>query len=145
MANGRLLIVDIRHMRAYARDIESCGLKIAERRSLGIRSWYGLGPGAATRLVAAIKPWKTRNGCFSVRYLRGWAALVSKRSTSSRVRMLYCSVPKLARTDPAAWIGNEIVPSTFWPSFSISDRIITAAWSSKPSGFPVRRSGNGTR
>ena len=31
-------------------------LKISDRRSLGPRFWYGAGPWAATRLVAAIKP-----------------------------------------------------------------------------------------
>jgi len=40
----------------YARELEACGLKITDRRSLGIRFWYAFGPWAATRLVAAIKP-----------------------------------------------------------------------------------------
>jgi ubiquinone/menaquinone biosynthesis C-methylase UbiE len=52
---GKLAIADIRYTRAYARELESCGLKITERRSLGIRFWYG-NPWAATHLVAAIKP-----------------------------------------------------------------------------------------
>ena len=53
---GKLAIADIRHTRAYAGDLEACGLKITERRSLGVRFWYAAGPWAATRLVAAIKP-----------------------------------------------------------------------------------------
>jgi ubiquinone/menaquinone biosynthesis C-methylase UbiE len=53
---GKLAIADIRYTRAYASELESCGLKITERRSLGARFWYGAGPWAATRLVAAIKP-----------------------------------------------------------------------------------------
>jgi arsenite methyltransferase len=53
---GKLAIADIRHTRAYASELEACGLKITERRSLGARFWYGAGPWAATRLVAAIKP-----------------------------------------------------------------------------------------
>ena len=53
---GKLAIADIRHTRAYAGELEACGLKITERRSLGVRFWYGAGPWAATRLVAAIKP-----------------------------------------------------------------------------------------
>jgi arsenite methyltransferase len=53
---GKLAIVDIRHTRVYARELESRGLKITERRSLGVRSWFGVGPWVATRLVAAIKP-----------------------------------------------------------------------------------------
>ena len=52
---GKLLIADIRYTRAYARELEVCGLKITEHRSLGVRFWYG-GPWAAVRLVAAIKP-----------------------------------------------------------------------------------------
>jgi arsenite methyltransferase len=56
--DGKLAIADIRHTRAYARELEACGLKITERRSLGSRFWYGAGPWAATRLVAAIKPEK---------------------------------------------------------------------------------------
>jgi arsenite methyltransferase len=53
---GKLAIADIRHTRAYARELEACGLKITERRSLGSRFWYGAGPWAATRLVGATKP-----------------------------------------------------------------------------------------
>jgi arsenite methyltransferase len=53
---GKLAIADIRHTRVYARGLEACGLKITERRSLGYRFWYGFGPWAATRLVAATKP-----------------------------------------------------------------------------------------
>jgi arsenite methyltransferase len=53
---GKLAIADIRHTRAYARELEASGLQITERRSLGYRFWYGAGPWAATRLVAAIKP-----------------------------------------------------------------------------------------
>ena len=53
---GKLVIADIRHTRAYASELEACGLKITDRRSLGVRFWYGAGPWAATRLVAAIKP-----------------------------------------------------------------------------------------
>jgi arsenite methyltransferase len=53
---GKLAIADIRHTRAYAGELETCGLKITERRSLGVRFWYAAGPWAATRLVAAIKP-----------------------------------------------------------------------------------------
>jgi cyclopropane fatty-acyl-phospholipid synthase-like methyltransferase len=53
---GRLVIADIRHTQAYASELEACGLKITDRRSLGVRFWYGAGPWAATRLVAAIKP-----------------------------------------------------------------------------------------
>ena len=53
---GKLAIADIRHTRTYASELEACGLKITDRRSLGIRFWYGAGPWAATRLVAAIKP-----------------------------------------------------------------------------------------
>ena len=52
---GKLVIADIRYTRDYARDLETCGLKITERRSLGYRFWYG-GPWGATRLVAAFKP-----------------------------------------------------------------------------------------
>jgi SAM-dependent methyltransferase len=54
--NGKLAIADIRYTRAYASELEACGLKITERRSLGARFWYAAGPWAATRLVAAIKP-----------------------------------------------------------------------------------------
>jgi len=53
---GKLMIADVRHTGAYARELEACGLKITDRRSLGVRFWYGAGPWAATRLVAAIKP-----------------------------------------------------------------------------------------
>jgi ubiquinone/menaquinone biosynthesis C-methylase UbiE len=53
---SKLAIADIMYTRAYARELEACGLKITERRSLGARFWYGAGPWAATRLVAAIKP-----------------------------------------------------------------------------------------
>ncbi len=53
---GKLVIADIRNTRTYARVLETCGLKITERRSLGIRFWFAAGPWAATRLVAAIKP-----------------------------------------------------------------------------------------
>jgi SAM-dependent methyltransferase len=53
---GKLAIADIRYTRAYVRELEACGLKITERRSLGARFWYAAGPCAATRLVAAIKP-----------------------------------------------------------------------------------------
>jgi arsenite methyltransferase len=52
---GKLAIADIRHAHAYASELEACGLKITDRRSLGYRFWYG-GPWGATRLVAAIKP-----------------------------------------------------------------------------------------
>jgi arsenite methyltransferase len=53
---GKLAIADIRHTGAYAKELEACGLKVTERRSLGVRFWYAAGPWAATRLVAAIKP-----------------------------------------------------------------------------------------
>jgi ubiquinone/menaquinone biosynthesis C-methylase UbiE len=53
---GKLAIADIRHTHAYASELQACGLKITNRRSLGFRFWYGAGPWAATRLVAAIKP-----------------------------------------------------------------------------------------
>jgi arsenite methyltransferase len=53
---GRLAIADIRHTRAYARELEACGLKITQRRSLGVRFWFSAAPWAATRLVAALKP-----------------------------------------------------------------------------------------
>ena len=53
---GKLLIADVRHTRAYARDLEACGLKITGRRSLGVRFWFAAGPWAATRLVEATKP-----------------------------------------------------------------------------------------
>ncbi|HEX5271681.1 MAG TPA: class I SAM-dependent methyltransferase, partial [Gemmataceae bacterium] len=53
---GKLAIADIRYTGAYASELEACGLKITERRSLGVRFWYAAGPWAATRLVAAVKP-----------------------------------------------------------------------------------------
>lgn len=53
---GKLAIADIRHTSVYARELAACGLKITERRSLGYRFWYGFGPWAATRLIAATKP-----------------------------------------------------------------------------------------
>jgi arsenite methyltransferase len=53
---GKLMIADIRHTGAYARELERCGLKITDHRSLGVRFWYAAGPWAATRLVAVIKP-----------------------------------------------------------------------------------------
>jgi SAM-dependent methyltransferase len=53
---GKLIIADVRNMRTYASELEACGLKITERRSLGVRFWFAAGPWAATRLVAAIKP-----------------------------------------------------------------------------------------
>lgn len=53
---GRLMIADIRHVPDYARELETCGLTITDRRSLGPRFWYAFGPWAATRLVAATKP-----------------------------------------------------------------------------------------
>ena len=55
-SGGKLAIADIRHTRAYATELEACGLRITERRSLGVRFWYAAGPWAATRLVAAVKP-----------------------------------------------------------------------------------------
>ena len=57
---GTLLIADVRHAAAYARELEACGLTITADRSLGVRFWYAFGPWAATRLVAAIKPQATR-------------------------------------------------------------------------------------
>lgn len=45
---GKLLIADIRHTRAYARELECSGLTITDRRSLGIGFWYAFGPWAAT-------------------------------------------------------------------------------------------------
>ena len=54
--DGKLAIADIRYTSAYASELEACGLKITERRSLGPRFWYAAGPWAATRLVAAVKP-----------------------------------------------------------------------------------------
>ncbi len=53
---GKLAIADIRYTRAYAGKLEACGLKITERRSLGVHFWYAASPWAATRLVAAVKP-----------------------------------------------------------------------------------------
>jgi ubiquinone/menaquinone biosynthesis C-methylase UbiE len=53
---GKLVIADIRYTRAYANELEACGLKITERQSLGVRFWYAAGTWAATRLVAAVKP-----------------------------------------------------------------------------------------
>ncbi len=53
---GKLAIADIRYTRVYARELAACGLTITERRSLGIRFWYGGAPWMATRLVAATKP-----------------------------------------------------------------------------------------
>jgi SAM-dependent methyltransferase len=53
---GKLVIADIRNTGAYASELEACGLKVTERRSLGVRFWYAAGPWAATRLVAAVKP-----------------------------------------------------------------------------------------
>jgi len=41
---GKLAIADIRHTQAYARELEACGLKITDRRSLGVRFWYVLRP-----------------------------------------------------------------------------------------------------
>jgi hypothetical protein len=46
---GKLTILDVRNTRAYARELEACGLKITDLRSLG-------GLWAAARLVVAIKP-----------------------------------------------------------------------------------------
>src|SRR6266478_5836577 len=37
---GKLAIADIRHTRAYASELEACGLKITERRSRGPRFCY---------------------------------------------------------------------------------------------------------
>jgi arsenite methyltransferase len=53
---GKLAIADIRHTPVYASELEARGLKITDRRSLGVRFWYGFGPWVATRLVAAVKP-----------------------------------------------------------------------------------------
>jgi arsenite methyltransferase len=53
--SGKLTIADIRYTRAYASELEACGLKITDRRSLGARFWYAAGPWAATRVVTAIK------------------------------------------------------------------------------------------
>ncbi len=46
---GKLAIVDVRHARAYVRELEARGLKITDHRSLG-------GLWAAARLIVAIKP-----------------------------------------------------------------------------------------
>jgi arsenite methyltransferase len=53
---GKLAIADIRYTRTYAKELAASGLTITDRRSLGVRFWYGIGPWTATRLVAAIKP-----------------------------------------------------------------------------------------
>lgn len=53
---GKLVIADILHTRMYATELEAYGLQITARQSLGIRFRYAVGPWAATRLVAAIKP-----------------------------------------------------------------------------------------
>ena len=39
-----MLIADIRHTRAYARELERAGLTITDQRSLGIGFWYAFGP-----------------------------------------------------------------------------------------------------
>lgn len=50
LKNGsKLAILDVRHTRAYARELGACGLKITDHRSLG-------GLWVAARLVVAIKP-----------------------------------------------------------------------------------------
>jgi ubiquinone/menaquinone biosynthesis C-methylase UbiE len=54
--NGKLAIADIRHVDAYASELEARGLKITDRRSLDFRFWYSAVPWAAPRLVTAIKP-----------------------------------------------------------------------------------------
>jgi arsenite methyltransferase len=64
--DGKLAIADVRHAHAYASELEACGLKITERRSLGVRFCYAAGPWAATRLVAAIKPGEAPNQNASV-------------------------------------------------------------------------------
>jgi SAM-dependent methyltransferase len=46
---GKLTILDVRNTRAYARELEACGLKITDHRSLG-------GLWMMARLVVAIKP-----------------------------------------------------------------------------------------
>jgi ubiquinone/menaquinone biosynthesis C-methylase UbiE len=51
---GKMMIVDVRNTRVYARELEACGLKVTESRSLGPRFWFG-GPWVPTRLVAATK------------------------------------------------------------------------------------------
>jgi hypothetical protein len=53
---GKPLTADVRNTRAYASELEACGLKITERRSLGVRFWFAAGPWGATCLVAAVKP-----------------------------------------------------------------------------------------
>jgi arsenite methyltransferase len=53
---GKLAIADIRYVKTYAKELESHGLKITARRSLGVRFWYGAGPWVATQLVTATKP-----------------------------------------------------------------------------------------
>jgi arsenite methyltransferase len=53
---GKLAIADIRHIRIYANELEACGMRVTDRRSLGFRFWYGFGPWVATRLVTVIKP-----------------------------------------------------------------------------------------
>ena len=53
---GKLAIADIRYIKAYRKELEGCGLKITDHRSLGFRFWYGAGPWVATRLIAATKP-----------------------------------------------------------------------------------------
>jgi arsenite methyltransferase len=52
---GKLAIADIRYTRAYAGELEACGLEVTGPRSLGMRFWYSAGPWAATRLITAIK------------------------------------------------------------------------------------------
>ncbi|MCE9619185.1 MAG: class I SAM-dependent methyltransferase [Planctomycetes bacterium] len=50
---GKLMIADIRmRSRAYASELEACGLEISESRPLGVRFWYAF----ALRVVAATKP-----------------------------------------------------------------------------------------
>ncbi len=44
---GKLAIADIRHTNAYASELEACGLKITERRSLGMR--FGTQPAPGRR------------------------------------------------------------------------------------------------
>jgi len=52
---GRVVLADFRFTTEYAVDLERCGLRDVEHRSLGPRFWYG-GPWASTRLVSARKP-----------------------------------------------------------------------------------------
>jgi hypothetical protein len=52
---GKLMIADVRHTRVHARELEACGLKIADRRPLGFRFWYASGPVGGLRVVNAIK------------------------------------------------------------------------------------------